>query len=406
MGVAKPGAIEKICRKASRDYSAGRLEKARLGFKKMLRVSPGNTLALYNLGMIAHHTNDNHAAIQYMLEAQANVQSRTQLTAIFYCNLGAMFIAVNDSDQALDALGKALSMDPGLAIAHNNMGNVLSLKDRLEDAVVAYNSAIRLDPKFTDAYVNLGGILMKLDRIKAATTCYKRAAALNPDHPTAGHLYASLSGKDLDTASHAYVRKLFDDYSENFEKSLVGTLEYSMPVMLREVFDSIEERPQVFTNMIDLGCGTGLVGKAFSAIAERMTGIDLSSQMIEKAGEIGLYDQLLVGSIDEEFEKLQTSYDLIICADVFPYIGNLNRIFLIASRHCVSEGYFAFSTERSDEVSEYMLQSTGRFVHSSQYIKTLCDNHGFKLLVLKQVKLRKQADAWILGDLVVLQRLN
>ena len=53
------------------------------------------------------------------------------------------------------------------------------------------------------------------------------------------------------------------------------------------------QRPLHFGSMLDLGCGTGLGGAAFRAVADRLVGVDLSPAMIAQAAAKDLYDRLV-----------------------------------------------------------------------------------------------------------------
>ena len=54
-----------------------------------------------------------------------------------------------------------------------------------------------------------------------------------------------------------------------------------------------------FRSALDLGCGTGLCGPLVRPMVDRLTGVDLSARMIEKARSLGVYDRLEQGDIVE-----------------------------------------------------------------------------------------------------------
>jgi predicted TPR repeat methyltransferase len=67
-----------------------------------------------------------------------------------------------------------------------------------------------------------------------------------------------------------------------------------------------------------LGCGTGLFGpQLLRPLARTLTGIDLSSNMLKKAEQRGLYDHLICGDIAEFLETQSHAFDLAVAADVF-----------------------------------------------------------------------------------------
>ncbi|MFX8227089.1 methyltransferase domain-containing protein, partial [Acinetobacter baumannii] len=68
--------------------------------------------------------------------------------------------------------------------------------------------------------------------------------------------------------------------------------------------------------ILDLGCGTGLAGVTFMALAAHLAGVDLSPRMVEKARQRGLYDELGVGDVVEAMRRTPGGWDLLVAADV------------------------------------------------------------------------------------------
>ena len=91
------------------------------------------------------------------------------------------------------------------------------------------------------------------------------------------------------------MKQLFDDYSSTFEKSL-DALVYNVPTLLSETVKSMNTD---FSLMVDLGCGTGLLGPLLRPHTTHMIGIDLSPKMlaIAEQDKIGIYDHLFIGDM-------------------------------------------------------------------------------------------------------------
>jgi len=71
----------------------------------------------------------------------------------------------------------------------------------------------------------------------------------------------------------------------NFDEHLLGTLEYRVPDLLVEAVKRIER--EKFDVVIDLGCGTGLCGEKFQAMAGILIGVDLAPRMIREGKAAG-----------------------------------------------------------------------------------------------------------------------
>ena len=72
--------------------------------------------------------------------------------------------------------------------------------------------------------------------------------------------------------------------------------------------------------LVDVGCGTGLLGKPLHSLGYRiLDGIDLSAEMIDKARQTGYYRNLHAGvNINNTLpEHLRGVYDAALCIGVF-----------------------------------------------------------------------------------------
>eukprot|EP00526_Cylindrotheca_closterium_P009842 CAMPEP_0113653844 /NCGR_PEP_ID=MMETSP0017_2-20120614/28817_1 /TAXON_ID=2856 /ORGANISM="Cylindrotheca closterium" /LENGTH=417 /DNA_ID=CAMNT_0000566907 /DNA_START=174 /DNA_END=1424 /DNA_ORIENTATION=+ /assembly_acc=CAM_ASM_000147 len=61
----------------------------------------------------------------------------------------------------------------------------------------------------------------------------------------------------------------------------------------------------------DLGCGSGCSGLAFRDCVTRLTGVDISPEMIDRAKLRGCYDNLLVGDIETAIQDANSKFDIV-----------------------------------------------------------------------------------------------
>src|SRR5690606_39249945 len=108
-----------------------------------------------------------------------------------------------------------------------------------------------------------------------------------------------------------------------------------------------------FPRVLDLGCGTGLCGAHLRANLlmrdDHLCGVDLSPAMIEQAKKCNVYSALHVADLHEFLEADQTTWDLVVAADVFNYIGPLDRVFAALRKRLASGAWLAFTTESTEE---------------------------------------------------------
>ncbi|CAE7192690.1 ZIFL2 [Symbiodinium natans] len=211
--------------------------------------------------------------------------------------------------------------------------------------------------------------------------------------------------KEAEGAKRHEKEEEFDEYADEFEDHLVNTLEYHLP----EVIASKMACFGPFSCCMDLGCGTGLCGRALktSTQIDKLIGVDLSEGMLARAREAGGYDELqqrdLVAALgNQEVE----SVDLLVAADVLIYVRHLDRVFALAHRVLRAEGVFVFSTEAAgeEESSEGAVQrESGRYAHCRSFIAATASPL-FAVVEVETIPLRIEDDLPLQGDVFVLQR--
>ncbi len=191
-------------------------------------------------------------------------------------NLGLALIDQKKFEKAVSIYQQAISLKPDVAQLHHNIGLAFHSLGRLGDAVESYRRALALSPEYKEPLQNLGAALKDLGRIEEAASCYGRLLELQPDDTNAKYMVESLTGVNRqEAAPEQYVRDIFDTYADHFEDELVQKLQYQIPEKLKQAFvPFIEKKQAKFTNMLDLGCGSGLVAEAFCPFTDRLIGVD------------------------------------------------------------------------------------------------------------------------------------
>ncbi len=100
--------------------------------------------------------------------------------------------------------------------------------------------------------------------------------------------------------------------------------------------------------------------------------------MLKKAHEKSIYHQLIEDNIMHFIQHANNKYDLILSIDTFVYFGELNSIFSALFDRAQSNGYYAFSLELIDTISQessiiadYQLSPTGRSRHALSYVRRI-----------------------------------
>jgi predicted TPR repeat methyltransferase len=316
---------------------------------------------------------------------------------------GNIFCLLKRYDEAFAACEKALALKPDFAEAWFGRGCIFTRLRRYSDALSAYDKALTIMPEHARAWFGRGEALRALNQSEEAIVAYRQALAKGGDAQLIQYTLASLGAEAApEAASKEYVIGLFDRYADHFDEHLVDKLKYRTPSLL---FDSIMRLvPPGNLHILDLGCGTGLVGSLFRPLARTLTGVDISSNMLKIAKQRQIYDDLVCGDLIEFLQTGAKTFDLAVAADVFIYIGDLSRVFHGVRGALREGGLFGFSVEVSED-QDFVLRATRRYAHSRAYLRRLAEEHGFVFETLESQIIRQQDGTDVVGDLAILRRL-
>jgi len=355
---------------------------------------------------------------------------------IFFNKRGNSHFSLGQFDKAISLYEKAISIKPNYFEAHYNLGQSNHKLGKLDRAIRSYKKVVDIKPEFAVNHTNkilsvvyffskgqildalhvlkiliknnpndallfnmIGGCYAALGEVDMSIHNYEKALALKPNYAIPQHMINSLTGKTSKEPPQEYVKNLFDDYAQKFNDSLVEKLQYKLPFIIKEFIYKLNNSKSKFEKVIDLGCGTGLAGPDLRKIGDNLTGIDLSSNMIDKARKLDIYDSLIVGDIVEQLELLEEEYDLFVALDVFIYIGEPTNFFNAVKKCCNKNSLFIFSIETQEDEG-YSLLKSSRYAHSHNYILDVASN-GFRFVDSHNVRLRKEGNNWIDGKIYI-----
>lgn len=412
------------------------LEGAETLYRRILDIVPGHPDALHYLGLLQFQRGRPEAAVELIVRAIEKAPDYPD----FHSNLGNIHTALGNLEAAAGSYGRALAIDPQRADFHNNLGVLHRITGRQPEAEAAFLHATELDPRHFRAFNNLGMLYAAQDRIQEAVQHYCRSITLmpshpdghkllglayysigqleeaaevfrqwlieQPDNPTARHMLASCSGQGVpDRAEDDYIVETFDRFADSFEEQLQVRLAYRAPQLVVEALAAYLPEPAGQLDILDAGCGTGLCGPLVAPWAARLTGVDLSVGMLQKAEGKGCYQHLyrieLTAFLDQPAEE--GAWDVILSADTLCYFGPLEAVTGGARRALRTGGLLAFSVEEAgaDAGPGHVLNPNGRYAHSSGYVQRCLAGAGFGVLHIGPAVLRTEGGKPVNGLIVV-----
>lgn len=231
-----------------------------------------------------------------------------------------------------------------------------------------------------------------------------------PDNPIVLHTCAALRGdRDAPTPPLDFTREFFDLFADDFDEVL-SQLEYNGPKRVKEILKQADVPEGESWNVLDAGCGTGLIAPVLRPYAEtegRLTGVDASSRMLDQARSKVLYDALEQADILEYLPRHPKEYMLMCCMDVSPYIGDLQPLFNAFSKALADDGRLVFSVLKAppeENVAEYALMPSGQYFHSLPYVEKCLGFADLEVEETQQDVLRYEMGEALTGALYLVRK--
>lgn len=281
------------------------------------------------------------------------------------------------------------------------LGICLRFLRKFEEARAQFERALALDPRHTEAAYGLANVYRAEGDLESAAQAYRRVLRQDADHEEARYFLAAVTGKTPASIPHTLVRDLFDQYSPRYDKHLVDGLNYQVPHHLRKAAAAVYTACTPW-RIIDLGCGTGLAASCFRDLAGQLVGVDLSREMLQKAKQRGIYDELKNEDLVAALQRRGEPYNLAIAADVLPYLGEIQPLFSACRSALRRGGHFAFSAEINESEQPYTLLRCGRFAHGRGYLDRLAKRERFLVKYYDQIVGRREKGRAIRCHLYVL----
>lgn len=346
-------------------------------FKQALELNPYSVEARINLGNFAVNRQNWQEAEK--LYKRALELDKNSFAA--HAGYARMLHMSGRRSEALDEYREAVVLNPDSAEVSNNLGLILKDLQEYIEALGLFFNAFSKDKAKEEYQVNIVETLTLLyyknpeEAQKIAANWHTQA----PDNSFAAHINAALNGEQSEN-NQIYTEKLFNNFADNYELVL-AQIGYRLPGRFREITGAVEG------TVVDLGCGSGLVGVAYKTDFSNLIGVDLSEKMLALAEEKNCYERLIKEDIltfaQREIKTLSPA--LITAADVCCYIEDLEPLI----KACTPFP-FIFSIEAAAaDVKKAKLLPTGRWQHNPVYIAEILARH-YTTLEQHQTVLRKE----------------
>jgi predicted TPR repeat methyltransferase len=389
-------------------HQSGRHDKAIPLIRKALTINPNFLAAHQNLGNIYQETGRTRDA----LACYRKVIELSPADSNGYSNLCIALKHLGQLDDSIEAGLTATRLDPGNKLAWLSLANVLNRARRYMEAIESFEHALELDPAFFAAhsglchctYLHESSTAEGRKEMASTRAAYQRWLEADPDNPVSRYMLAACTGDSTMTRSpEDFITVLFDEFADNFDQNL-AELNYRVPRLIASLVQQIMAEPDAQFDILDAGCGTGLLAADLKPWARRLTGVDLSAGMLEKAENRRQYDSLLRADLGDFLARHGGVYDLVICADTLCYFGELDDIARLIAGALKPGGQLICSFEKKPEqMPGYRLNPHGRYSHSEAYLQTCFAVAGLTIQQIRHETLRNEGGEPVAGMLLVMR---
>lgn len=297
-----------------------------------------------------------------------------------YNNIGFIYFNKQNYEQAVQCFLRALKAHPSNGRFMHNIGMCYGKMSDWESAIKFYRMSIEEDGNYAHSYYNLAGIYRDLGQYEKALPLYEQVIVFNGELSIdAEFMVSSIKGNNINSAPREYLTRLFDQYALYYDEHMHSQLSYNSAFVFEKLIKSIGRS---YGTVLDIGCGTGAVGKYLMSASEYMIGIDLSECMIDVCKGKGYYSECLVGDfIDMPDFGNKGRFDCVTLCDVLIYYGEIHAMVKKSCDLLASKGDFIVNFEHGN-IDNYQLDLNGRYRHGRDFVLGTLEEEG---LVIKDI---------------------
>ncbi len=271
------------------------------------------------------------------------------------------------------------------------VGQMMVMRGAVKDAVFRFRIALWFDKNHLASHYALGCCYIDLGNKEKAAQHLVRALQIKPAYEEARFMLARIR-PDLVPADQRpkymptnmlmdYFTVLAPHYDDRQE---VG--QYNGPNLVEHYLNAELDERRVDYHLLDVGCGTGLIGARLRERMQYITGVDLCRPMLEKLvakrddREKQPYDVVVEDTMAAHFQKdTPATIDIITAINTLQYSGDLSAFFEGAKRLLKEKGVLMFTFYPNTQTSDFGLVSEkGYFGHNPSYIEGLATRAGLK----------------------------
>jgi predicted TPR repeat methyltransferase len=381
---------------------AGNAQMAEISAKRAIEIAPDNVTARIDWAVCLLRNGDTAAAAEIATSVFSDPRSRQSYSVLE--RVATVANNVGNLDLAADCLAAAHETWPAdnrvaLAIAENFRARGMN-----DQALPFCDLVISRSPNLEDALAIRASLRRQSNDLAGAAQDYAQLVKLQPDNSTYQYLLALSSGKAPETQPTDMIASIFDSYADRFDAHLLTSLGYRAPEWAARHISQFS--PKRNAAILDLGCGTGLLGFCLGRWNTPLVGVDLSLPMMQRAERWNIYGRFHQADLNDVLRDTEAAqFDVIAALDVFIYVGRLESPMSHIARVLRPGGIALFTFEETTESEgHFAARASARYAMSEAYVRETLEGVGLEITELKRDRIRTEGGNDLAGLFVVAKR--
>lgn len=161
-------------------------------------------------------------------------------------------------------------------------------------------------------------------------------------------------------------RRLYGEWAKSYDAGFADAMAYELPAKVANLFDKLGGEGPV----LDVGAGTGLLAAALRA--GPIDALDVSAEMLQVAGEKGLYRNLIEADLTKPLAMAANRYNGIVSSGTFTHghvgpdaldglleVARPGALFALSvnAQHFSEQGFAAKFDSLAARITEFQLHS-------------------------------------------------
>ena len=164
--------VQEVYKKATAQYKAKDFKNAVSSFYLTYKLSPSDTIFVYNAAVSASLSEDYDTSLKYYKELQEAMKAVEEARKVYPKDLNLiltqadLYFQLKEMDKYGEFMELAIKQDPTNSLLFFNLGVINYDQGKIEVARKYYKKAIEIKPNYADAYLNLAVIkgLLKINK--------------------------------------------------------------------------------------------------------------------------------------------------------------------------------------------------------------------------------------------------